>query len=67
MMGCIILLMETIALPLFLALSNPPLPWELLPILLLGIIGFAGVGTLFAAISVNTRTREVMLPSSFFR
>ena len=68
MMGNItfILLMEAIALPLFLALSNLPLPWELLPILLLGTIGFAGVGTLFAAISVNTRTREVMLPLLLF-
>ncbi len=59
-------LMETIALPLFLALSNLPLPWELLPIFLLGTIGFAAVGTLFAAISVNTRTREVMLPVLLF-
>ncbi len=68
MMGNIIFisLMEAIALPLFLALSNLPLPWELLPILLLGTIGFAGVGTLFAAISVNTRTREVMLPLLLF-
>ncbi|MFQ5886571.1 MAG: heme exporter protein CcmB [Anaerolineae bacterium] len=68
MMGNIIfiLLMEAIALPLFLALSNLPLPWELLPILLLGTIGFAGVGTLFAAMSVNTRTREVMLPVLLF-
>ncbi|MFQ6001115.1 MAG: heme exporter protein CcmB [Anaerolineae bacterium] len=68
MMGNIIfiLLMEAIALPLFLALSNLPLPWELLPILLLGTVGFAGVGTLFAAISVNTRTREVMLPLLLF-
>jgi len=30
--------------------------------LLLGILGFAGIGTLFAAISVRTRAREVMLP-----
>ena len=35
---------------------------RLLPILLLGILGFAAVGTLFAAISVRTRSREVMLP-----
>jgi len=30
--------------------------------LALGILGFAAVGTLFAAISVRTRAREVMLP-----
>lgn len=30
--------------------------------LALGVLGFAAVGTLFAAISVRTRAREVMLP-----
>lgn len=32
------------------------------PVLLLGLLGFSAVGTLFAAISVRTRAREVMLP-----
>lgn len=32
------------------------------PVLLLGLFGFSAVGTLFAAISVRTRAREVMLP-----
>jgi heme exporter protein B len=32
------------------------------PVLLLGLLGFAAVGTLFAAVSVRTRAREVMLP-----
>jgi len=31
-------------------------------ILLLGVVGFAAAGTLFATISVRTRAREVMLP-----
>jgi len=35
-------------------------------VFLLGTIGFASVGTLFSAISVNTRTREIMLPILLF-
>ena len=31
-------------------------------VLLLGIIGFSALGTLFAAIAVRTRAREVLLP-----
>lgn len=33
---------------------------------LLGTVGFAGVGTLFSAMAVNTRAREVMLPLLLF-
>ncbi|MCG8604929.1 heme exporter protein CcmB [bacterium] len=40
--------------------------WPLLAVVLLSTIGFAVVGTLFSAISVNTRTREVMLPILHF-
>lgn len=40
--------------------------WQLLLVLLLGTIGLAAVGTLFSAIAVNTRTREVMLPIMHF-
>ena len=32
----------------------------------LGTLGFAGVGTLFSAMAVNTRAREVMLPLLLF-
>ncbi len=39
---------------------------QLILILLLGIIGFAGVGTLFSTISANTKSREVMLPILLF-
>lgn len=35
-------------------------------IFFLGTIGFAAVGTLLSAISVNTRTREIMLPILLF-
>jgi len=34
----------------------------LAPLLLLGTIGFAAVGTLFAAMLVRARTRDVLLP-----
>jgi len=40
--------------------------WLLLLILLLGIIGFSSVGTLFSAIAVQTRMREVLLPILLF-
>ncbi len=44
--------------------------WLLSPALLLvvalGTIGYAAVGTLFAALSINTRAREVMLPILLF-
>jgi len=39
---------------------------KLLVIFFLGTIGFAAVGTLLSAISVNTRTREIMLPVLLF-
>ena len=39
---------------------------KLIPIFLLSTLGFASVGTIFSAISVNTKTREVMLPILLF-
>jgi heme exporter protein B len=38
----------------------------LLLVVALGTVGFASVGTLFAALSVNTRAREVLLPILLF-
>ena len=62
-------LIELFTLPLFVLFFNLDI-WEHLPILVLVIIlstiGFAAVGTLFSAMSVNTRTREVMLPILLF-
>jgi heme exporter protein B len=60
-----LVLVEVIAVPLTLILLKVPLSWSLLAlpvVLLLGIIGFAALGTLFAAIAVRTRAREVLLP-----
>ena len=58
---------EAIITPIFIALFNLPLfhP-SLLLIIVLGTVGFASVGTLFSAIAVNTRAREVMLPILLF-
>lgn len=58
---------ELLTLPIFSALFNVNLfrPTFFL-ILALGTIGFAGTGTLFAAIAINTRAREVMLPVLLF-
>jgi len=59
--------MEAVALPVFAILFNLPLLTpSLLLIVALGTLGFAAVGTLFAAIAVNTRTREVMMPVLLF-
>ncbi len=57
------LAMEVIVLPIFAAFFNLSIfDPRLLLIVLLGTLGFAGVGTLFAAVAVHTKTREVMLP-----
>ena len=39
---------------------------KIVVIFLLGTIGFASVGTLFSAMSVNTRAREILLPILLF-
>lgn len=52
-------------LPLFVFFFNLPMVTtvvRLTPVLLLALLGFAAVGTLFAAVSLRTRAREVMLP-----
>ncbi|MEQ9618853.1 MAG: heme exporter protein CcmB [Deltaproteobacteria bacterium] len=38
----------------------------LVPVLFLGSLGFVSVGTLFSAMAVNTRLREVLLPILLF-
>ena len=56
---------QVVLLPLFVFFFNLPLINTVLmltPVLLLGLLGFAAVGTLFAAVSLRTRAREVMLP-----
>lgn len=64
-----ITLVELIVLPLFsifFKLSILHVLPELLMVVGLGTLGLTIVGTLFSAISVNTKTREVMLPILHF-
>ncbi len=62
-----ILVVELVILPIMTILFNLPL-WlpGILLVVFLGTLGFSAVGTLFAAMAVNTRTREVMLPILLF-
>lgn len=60
-----LLVTEIIVLPLFAIFFNVAIGERfglLLLILLLGTIGFSSVGTLFSAMAVHTRMREVILP-----
>jgi len=61
-----IALMEACTLPIFFALFNLALPPLLLVVILLGTIGFAAVGTLFAAMMAYARARDLLLPVLFF-
>lgn len=59
----ILFAIEAVTLPLFAALFNVALPvLPLLVPLVLGSVGFATTGTIFAAMAVNTRLRDVLLP-----
>jgi heme exporter protein B len=59
---------EIIILPLFIVFFNQPL--SILPplvgVVILGTIGLAGVGTLFSAMVIHTRARDVLLPILLF-
>lgn len=60
-----IAMVEIFTIPLFMVLYNVNIfAYGAMPALIffLGTYGFAILGTLFSIISVNTRTREVMLP-----
>jgi heme exporter protein B len=57
---------EVIILPVFIVLLDQSgFPPQLPVIALLATIGFAAVGTLFSAMAVNTKAREVMMPLLF--
>ena len=57
------LVVEAILFPVFAILYNFSLSDPMLFLVAaLATLGFAGVGTLFSAIAVNTRSREIMLP-----
>jgi len=58
---------EIVALPVYAALFNVPLfAGALLPIVLLGTLGIATIGTLFSAMAAATRARELLLPVLVF-
>ena len=61
------LAVEAVVFPVFAVLFNLSLASPgLVPVALLATLGIATVGTVFAAMAVNTRSREVMLPLLFF-
>ena len=70
MLGSVLFMavVEVIILPIFVVLFN--LSAGDLPLLagvtILGTVGLAGVGTLFSAMAVHTRAREVLLPILLF-
>ncbi|MBN1642653.1 MAG: heme exporter protein CcmB [Anaerolineae bacterium] len=61
-----ITLTEVILVPLCFALFNLRFELLVLPVILLGTLGFSGVGTLVSAMTVHARAREVMLPILLF-
>lgn len=68
MLGSLIsmLVVEIVALPIFALFFNlNVLSLPLIIITLLATIGFVAVGTLFSALAVNTRAREMVLPILF--
>ena len=58
-----VLLLEAILLPLFIAFFNKPY-WrpQVILIIILGTIGYIAAGVLVASMSIQTRTRDVLLP-----
>ena len=61
------LIVEAIVLPVYSVLYNTNLfKPGLLLVILLGSIGYIGVGTLLASMAVQTRTRDILLPILLF-
>jgi heme exporter protein B len=61
------LIVEAVLLPVFAALLGfSAFSFTLILTIVLATLGFATVGTLFSAIAVQTRSREIMLPVLFF-
>ena len=57
---------QIIVIPIFAVLFNlAVLRWEMLVVSLLTTIGFSAIGTLFAAMTIRVRAREVILPLLF--
>ena len=60
------LLVEAVILPVFALLFNIAVfQPELIAVTFLATIGFVAVGTIFSALAVNTRAREMVLPILF--
>ncbi len=60
------LIIEAIALPIFAFLFNLAVfSLQLIVIIVLTTVGFVSVGTLFSALAVNTKAREMVLPILF--
>lgn len=60
------LIIEAIALPIFFFLFNlSAFSWQLVVVIVLTTVGFVSVGTLFSALAVNTKAREMVLPIVF--
>jgi heme exporter protein B len=58
---------EVVAVPVFAAIYNLPiLTGGIVPVVLLGTLGVAAIGTLFSAIAMSTRARELLLPVLVF-
>ncbi len=61
------LVIEAVALPMFSVLFNLNIiSVQQIVIIFLTTVGFVAVGTLFSALAVNTRAREMVLPILFF-
>lgn len=61
-------MVEILILPFFIVLFDQPLSIipALVGVVVLGTIGLSGVGTLFSAMAVHTRAREILLPIMLF-
>ena len=60
------LIVEAIALPIFAFLFNLQVfSFQLAAVTFLATVGFVSVGTLFSALAVNTKAREMILPILF--
>ncbi len=65
----LMLIFEIILIPFFIIFFNLNIFYELpvlFLIMVLGTAGFISVGTIFSAVSANTRMREIMLPLLLF-
>jgi heme exporter protein B len=58
---------EVVAVPIFAAIYNlPVLTGGIVPVVVLGTLGVAAIGTLFSAVAMSTRARELLLPLLVF-